>query len=343
MFASAVVNISIMDVNNKPPTFDEPGRLTILENTIVGTEIYQLVAHDLDADAVLKFYLDATVSEARSEEGVLIKPTDYDFINAFHLNSVDGVLKVVKVIDRERVEQIKLGVMVEDVSAIGPKQVATAFLTILVEDVNDNNPRFRKPFYKRSIAENSPNGVTILNVAAFDVDKNRTISYSLDGPADTVQLVQIDAESGEIVVANKIDHELVQWLNYTVRATDSGVPPRASLADVFIRVIDENDNNPYFVAGNANLSVVENSPIGTRIAMIQAKDADSGDFGKITFLIDKMSSHGKFMIDADTGVLMVSDHIDREIKGSYMVVVEAWDNYQFGYLSGESRNAFKQL
>lgn len=78
-------------------------------------------------------------------------------------------------------------------------------------------------------------------------------------------------------------------------------------------------------------------------SIVQANDADSGDFGKITFLIDKMSSHGKFMIDADTGVLMVADDIDREEKSSYMVVIEVWDNYQFGYLSGESRNAFKQF
>lgn len=142
---------------------------------------------------------------------------------------------------------------------------------------------------------------------------------------------------------------------------------RSSLVDVFIRVIDENDNNPYFISdASTNLTVYENSPIGTRISMIQvmcdwmhwyyqivsfkllrpsrqANDADSGDFGKITFLIDKMSSHGKFMIDADTGVLMVADDIDREEKSSYMVVIEVWDNYQFGYLSGESRNAFKQF
>lgn len=123
------------------------------------------------------------------------------------------------------------------------------------------------------------------------------------------------------------------------------MPPtsRSSLVDVFVRVVDENDNNPYFLNDLSNLTVSENTPVGTRIAMIQAKDADSGDFGKITFLIDKISSQGKFMIDADTGVLMVADEIDREAKSSYMVVVEAWDNYQFGYLSGESRNAFKQF
>lgn len=133
---------------------------------------------------------------------------------------------MIKLIDRERVEQIKLGVLVEDMAAAMGRQVVSAFLTIIIEDVNDNNPKFRKPYYKRSIAENSPNGITILNVAAYDIDKNRTISYSLEGPKDTVDLVQIDSESGEIVVANKIDQEIHQWLNYTVRATDSGVPER---------------------------------------------------------------------------------------------------------------------
>lgn len=56
-----------------------------------------------------------------------------------------------------------------------------ATLTILVEDENDNNPKFKKPFYKKSITENSKNGVTIVNVIADDVDKNRSITYSLEG------------------------------------------------------------------------------------------------------------------------------------------------------------------
>lgn len=133
---------------------------------------------------------------------------------------------MIKLIDRERVEQIKLGVLVEDMAAAMGRQIVSAFLTIIIEDVNDNNPKFRKPYYKRSITENSPNGITILNVAAYDIDKNRTITYALEGPKDTVDLVQIDSESGEIVVANRIDHEIHEWLNYTVRATDSGVPAR---------------------------------------------------------------------------------------------------------------------
>jgi len=57
----------------------------------------------------------------------------------------------------------------------------SAILTIVIEDENDNNPKFRRPFYRRSITENSKNGVTIVNIVADDADKNRTITYSLEG------------------------------------------------------------------------------------------------------------------------------------------------------------------
>ena len=39
-------------------------------------------------------------------------------------------------------------------------------------------------------------------------------------------MVNLDPETGEMVVANKIDREQYSWLNLTVRATDSGVPSR---------------------------------------------------------------------------------------------------------------------
>lgn len=59
--------------------------------------------------------------------------------------------------------------------------IITGVLTIIIDDENDNNPVFRKPFYRRSITENSQNGVTIVNIVADDADKNRTITYSLEG------------------------------------------------------------------------------------------------------------------------------------------------------------------
>jgi Cadherin domain len=341
--STCIVNITVLDVNNKSPTFGELETVYIKENTPVGTLVYRLIASDLDNEPVLRYFFDIDTSEARTENGVIIKQTEYDFMLAFDLNPNEGLIRVVKMLDREKVETIKIGIMVEDIASKIGKQVAKAILNVVITDENDNNPKFQKPFYRRSIVENSQLGTTILNAVATDADKNKSVTYELEGPEEILNLVHLDAESGEIVVQEKIDHEIFQWLNFTIRAIDSGLPPRSSLADCFVQVIDENDNNPYFVTDFQNLTIYENQPIGTQIAVIEAHDADSGDFGKITFLIDRLSSYGKFAIDPESGVLKVVDKIDREVKSSYMIVIEIWDNYQFGGASGESRNAFKQF
>lgn len=288
--AATLVNITIADVNNKLPVFQDPGTVIVKENTAVGTPVYRVIARDPDSKPMLRYRIDNQTSEARSEEGVLIKQAEYNYLSAFQLNEEDGLLTVVKNLDRERVELIKLGLMVEDVGAVNGRQVVQGVLSIVIEDENDNNPRFKKPFYKRSITENSPNGVTVANVVAFDVDKNRTISYSLSGPPEVLRFLHLDRESGEIVVANRIDREVHEWLNVSVRAVDNGVPSRSSMVDVFVQVLDENDNNPMFLGDLQNVTVREGAKVGEPIATITAKDIDAGEFGKITYLIDRISS-----------------------------------------------------
>ncbi|XP_046612201.1 cadherin-23 isoform X1 [Neodiprion virginianus] len=341
--ADVLVNITIIDVNNKPPVFIDPGTVIVRENTQVGAYVHRIVANDPDIAPVLRYRVDPNSSEARNEEGTLIRVQEYDYLAAFELNALDGLLRVVRILDRERVELIRLGLVVEDLASIKGPQTASGTLTIVIEDENDNNPKFRRPFYRRSVTENSKNGVGIANIVADDADKNRSISYSLEGPKEIIELVHLDAETGEVVVANKIDRELYSWLNLTVKATDSGIPPRSSLAEVYVQVLDENDNNPYFVSEVNNLTVREDAAVGTEIAVIDAMDSDSGDFGRVTYLLDRMSSQGKFAINSETGSLTVADALDWETRSSYSLVIEAWDNYQFGYTAGESRNAFKQI
>lgn len=89
-------------------------------------------------------------------------------------------------------------------------------IEINVEDVNDNNPKFKEPFYKFSVTENSKFGVIIGTVLAEDSDENRTIVYSLETSPELGSLVYLDSDRGDIVVANKIDREQNDWLNITV-------------------------------------------------------------------------------------------------------------------------------
>ncbi|XP_063975231.1 cadherin-23 isoform X2 [Diachasmimorpha longicaudata] len=341
--AEVLVNITIIDVNNKPPIFKDPGTVFIKENTEIGAYIHRIVAHDPDISPILRYRIDSNASEARNEEGTLIRLQEYDYLAALELNAIDGLLRVKRLMDREKVETIKLGLIVEDLAAVKGVQTASAILNIIIEDENDNNPRFRRPFYRRTLTENSKNGVHIASVVADDADKNRTITYSLESDSQIADLVHLDFETGEMVAANKIDREIFAWLNMTVRATDSGIPPRSSLSEVYVQILDENDNNPYFITDITNITVLENTKISTEIMRIEARDPDAGDNGKITYLLDRLSSQGKFAIHPITGVLTVVDVLDWEVKSSYVLIIEAWDNYQFGYTTGESRNAFKQI
>lgn len=95
-----------------------------------------------------------------------------------------------------------------------------ALVTIEIEDINDNNPKFRRPYYRFTVTENSKNGIPIGSVIADDPDKNKTIVYSLEGMPEIVKLIFLDGDTGDIVVANKIDHEVHSWLNLTVRSHD---------------------------------------------------------------------------------------------------------------------------
>ena len=115
-----------------------------------------------------------------------------------------------------------------------------------------------------------------------------------------------------------------QWLNVSVLASDNGIPPRSSIVELYVQVLDENDNDPVFDFGNSDyglqVEVQENTPSGTVIANVKATDSDSGENGKITYFLDKRSAStgggilssdiiDRFKIHPDTGELTVEERI----------------------------------
>lgn len=80
-----------------------------------------------------------------------------------------------------------------------------------------------------------------------------------------------------------IDYEETKQLEFTVHAYDTGVPQLSAAAKVSVRIVNVNDNDPKFEMSAYNASIVENSPVGTKVATVKATDADEGAYGEITY------------------------------------------------------------
>ena len=74
-------------------------------------------------------------------------------------------------------------------------------ITIIVEDENDNDPRFEMAKYVASIPEDVAIGTSVMTIKALDADMgvNARISYSLAN--ETEWLFNIDNRSGLITTA----------------------------------------------------------------------------------------------------------------------------------------------
>jgi cadherin 23 len=92
----------------------------------VGKTVAIVRASDPDAKPVLRYHMDAATSEARGETGTLVSQADFNFTAAFALGGVDGHLRVVRLIDRERVDIVRLVLLVEDLAAVRGRQTASS-------------------------------------------------------------------------------------------------------------------------------------------------------------------------------------------------------------------------
>jgi hypothetical protein len=201
-------------------------------------------------------------------------------------------------------------------------------LIITITDVNDSPPVFSTPWtpenpvYNLELKEEQPVGTIVSTYRAIDEDSD-IAGYAI---LPENEYFQINNGTGIIQIKKQIDFEKTERLNFTILAFDSGVPQLNTSATVLVTVLNLNDNDPVFSAKVYNATVDENSSNGTYVMTVKATDADSGDYGKITYgLAGEHSEH--FAISPDTGVITVanSNFLDHEVVNETVIQVVASD------------------
>ncbi|KAK2849137.1 hypothetical protein Q5P01_008971 [Channa striata] len=200
-------------------------------------------------------------------------------------------------------------------------------LSLHIQDVNDNSPKFKKNLIEMEISEsaNKGNRFSIEEAHDADVGQNAVQRYILQKNDNFI--LAVDSNKVELVLENTLDREKQKELNLLLTALDGGSPQRSGTVVIHVTVLDANDNAPVFSQAVYKASLPENSPVGTIVMTVSATDADEGVNGDVTYDFGHVSDDNAnvFSIDPKTGEIRVTGVIDFEETTSFEMRVESKD------------------
>ncbi|KAL1139414.1 hypothetical protein AAG570_006398 [Ranatra chinensis] len=318
---SMTVNITIQDVNDNQPVFNQSRYFaSVPENATVGTSVLRVFATDTDSG-----------ENGQVEYSINRRQSDRDAM--FRIDSQTGLVAVNKPLDFETKEVHELVVVAKDRGA-QPLET-TAFVSIRVTDVNDNQPTINVIFLSDDatpkISEMAQPGEFVARISVNDPDSKTeysNVNVTLEGGEGHFGLTTQDNIIYLVIVSLPIDRE--QRSNYTlsVIATDTGTPPLHASRTFHLKVTDVNDNAPEFAQSIYYANVLEVADPGTSVFQINAVDRDEGNNSVLTYSIRENSdTHSAwFQIDSRSGLITTKSHIDCETDPVPQVTVVATDS-----------------
>ncbi|XP_066873154.1 cadherin-17 isoform X3 [Kogia breviceps] len=208
-------------------------------------------------------------------------------------------------------------------------------IQVKVKDINDNPPTCPSTVTVLEVQEDEQIGSSIGTLMAHDMDEENTMNSVLryrivdqtpKVPRDGLFLVQTYSGTFQLAVQSLRKRDTPQY-NLTVEVSDKDFK---TLCFVQINIIDINDQIPIFEESDyGNLTLPEDTAIGTVILTIQATDADEPYTGssKILYRITQGDSEGCLEIETDpqtnTGYVKVKKPLDFEAVAVHNIVFQA--------------------
>lgn len=321
-FGYLQVNVSILDVNDNPPIFDQSDfSVSLNESVPPGTTVLKVTATDSDLGDNSKITYEVTDTEKQfavdPESGVI---TTIKKLNCpkYCSNMTCNMTCVLTVIAKDH------GV---------PRQDARTYVTVNLIDANDHDPVITFTYVPptasfATVDENAKNGSLVAAITVTDQDAglNGITSVTIVSGNELSHFRLENSSSVYIVYVNGIlDREEISKYNLTVVATDKGTPARTATSFLVIHVNDVNDHEPVFEKSEYSTILSELAPSGTYIASITATDEDTGVNAEIYYDFYDGNQQRWFFIDHFTGLVTTKSILDREIQGTVELNVSARD------------------
>lgn len=310
--ATSFLVIHVNDVNDHEPVFEKSEYSIVLsELAPPGTYVAGITATDEDTGVNAEIY--------------------YDFYDGnqqqwFSIDHLTGLVTTKSILDREIQGTVELNVSARD-GGPNPKWAYTR-LKITILDENDEAPSFPQSVINASIHENIKpiKDIIILTASDYDQGTNGSVSYYLSPSIERKypNTFILDPITGQLSTVIELDRERIPLYEIQVLAKDQGFPPQSSTAKIFLKVLDVNDNDPFFYPQRYLEIVNENLPSGSKILQINAMDADEGENANILYKLES-GGDGYFDVDPLTGNIILQKDFHKASNTIYSLKVSCRD------------------
>ena len=289
-----VLNITVNDVNEEPPTDIQLSNTSIDEKSPSATVIATLSSTDADA-------VDAHTYSLVDDAGGRFTIVDNE------LRVANGAL-----LDVETNASHNIVLRTTDSGGLTFEKT----ISITVNPVNESPSDIQ--LSNASVDENSTNSTVIGTLTTTDVDAGDIHTYALlDNAGDRFTIV-----GNELQVANGalLDAETNTSHNIAVRTTDSGGLTFDKTLTVTVNNVNE---EPPTDIELSNAEIDENSADGASIGNLSSVDADGEDSHTYTLIDD---AGGRFAIAGNTLQVANSALLDAEANTSHNITVRTTDS-----------------
>lgn len=314
LLGAATLKIIITDVNDNCPQFTEShNNVTLHGNATKGAQLARLQAFDPDLGA------NAQISYTYSER------VPRDTRRLFHLDRTTGVIKLAGKIETDTATFFKLTVLANGPGCI--PAVATVYVNII--KVLSGPPALIPRYIATekdgvvTLKESEPAFSPIAFFTVKNINVNQNVHCHLEGTGPfRLSPYQLLKNEYLLETTETLDYESTQEYDLVIVVSST----RELVFKTFLKVqiLDENDNAPVFQQSLLKISVVENNPPNSFLTQLQATDQDSEGRGEVIYLLGG-DAPGIFALDRVTGILTVTESLDREEKETHRFIVRAVD------------------
>ena len=215
MTATAVVHITVLDVDDRAPVFDNDLYVfQVAENEPAGVVLGRVSAVDADLPPhdMVRYHA--------------VRHGDLDVSSLFHVDAETGTVSSRDTFDRERVALYHFDVVAS--SGALSTLSARACVDVQVMDVNDHRPLFTEPLWNNQtllVSSQTPRGHVVAWLRAVDLDdgRNSRLTFSI-AAGNRLNTFALHSVSGALTVAVDISRVVIEEFALHVTVQDGGLP-----------------------------------------------------------------------------------------------------------------------